>query len=120
MYIFLAVQALFTLGYAGPSSPITAQSVCASVRSSNYEAQCESAIHNGYFESAALRICLMEIGDYEKKSCMEVIANRTYTPQDLSACLTGEKARLFKCLSRSGSTYVAPVGELERPVPTGN
>ena len=119
---FVSVALLFsTFLYADPRPALTPASICASIDSNKYEAQCESAIRNKHFDAAALRICAAERGGYDIKSCMEVIADRTYTAQDLQTCLSGERIMLRMCLLRGGQAYVAPVADSpEGSVPSEN
>ena len=113
---FLLIHAIMPTTHADP--PLTPESLCAGIRSSKYEAQCKSAIRNKHFNMAALRICSKERDGYDKKSCVEVIADRVYTPEDLKACLAGEKMLLHMCLLKSGTPYVAPVEQPSGSNPT--
>lgn len=117
MWIVSVVLLVSSFLNADPRPALTPASICASIDSNKYEAQCESAIRNKHFDAAALRICAAERGGYDIKSCMEVISNRTYTAQDLQTCLSGERIMLRMCLLRGGQVYVAPPPEASDAVP---
>lgn len=109
--LFLCTQVGFLICKADPVVLPNPASICASIDSSKYQSQCESAIRNKHFEVDAMKICAAEKGGYDIKSCMEVISDRVYTTQDLQTCLSGKRIRLRMCLLKSGSPYAAPLEE---------
>lgn len=94
---------------AKPKEVPLAADVCKSIDSNKYQAQCESEIRGGSFSALAIDTCLklFKSHDYELKSCMGVIKDKTFTLAEINACLAKKKHTINKCLSVSGSPFKA-------------
>jgi hypothetical protein len=110
MLILTLVSLFFMTASAKPKETPTPQEFCQAIESNKYQAQCESALHKATFDEKALKVCLTHRAsdDYRRKSCIEVIRNKTYTQTELDQCLAQKKIPLNKCLHDSGTNTPPP------------
>lgn len=120
---FVFVLLLTSLSiHAKPKEALLASDVCKSIDSNKYQAQCESEIRGGQFSSLAINTCvrLFKSHDYELKSCMGVIKDKTFTQNEIDACLLKKKHLINKCLSVSGTLFKAEAPPQDEATPIGH
>lgn len=105
-------------GEVASEQKLKPEDVCKSIPSDKYEAQCNTAVKDGYFDPKATKVCYEQKTDYDKKSCMEVIRGKDYTENQLKNCVNGKKVRLTMCLKLNGELRKenAPSDEAETPI----
>ncbi len=101
----LAILLFPILSLANSLEKLSPQDICKSIDSMKYQSQCESAMYKGRFDQKALRVCILQKNDYDKKSCLEVIKNKYYQAMELEDCQKDPKARVHMCLKKSGKLF---------------
>ena len=104
-FLILCVT-LISLNLFGKAEPVraklTPEDVCKSIDSDKYEAQCRTAVHNGYFDEKATEVCFSEKSNYDKKTCMEAIRGKDYNQVQINACKKNKKVSVVQCLNLNG------------------